>query len=113
EKFSVGHLRQPFGRAAHADETFDFVVIRLQVAITERPVLLISVAAGGVEFVVAIAVALTRPAASLPAHLTPADPHERLVVWKGARVFVVVHGKLGAAFDAGVAKALDEPVFEE
>ncbi len=113
QKFSVGHLRQPFMGCAYADIAFHPVVVRLELRVTERPVLLVAIAARGLEFIVAVAIAFTRPAKCFSADLPSTNPHERLVGRKRVRVLVVVHKKLAAVFVAGIAKALHRLVYQQ
>src|SRR4030095_12906066 len=58
-------------------------------------------------------VALARPAERPPANLAAANPHERLVGWKGIGILVIVDEKLMTVVIAGVAKPLHRLVLEQ
>src|SRR5947209_2796065 len=68
QEIAVGHLRQTFARPAYADEGFDFVVVRREIFVAERPILIVSVATGGLELVIAVTIAFARPAESFAAN---------------------------------------------
>src|SRR5579871_5342186 len=72
----------------------------------------ISVSACGFEFIIAVAIALPRPAKCLAADLAAADPHEGLVGGKCVRILVVVYEELVAVLVTGVAEALHGLLFE-
>ena len=113
QKLSVGHLRQAFARSADADVAFDAVVVGLELFVADGPVFAVAVAAGGFEFVVAVTVALARPAESFSADLAAANPHERFVGGKCVRMFEIVDEELMTVVVAGVAEALDRLIFQE
>ena len=110
---SVRHLLQALSGTAHADEDFNLVVVRFQILVPEGPVLLVPIATGRFEFVITVAVALSRPAERFATDLAAANPHERLVQWKRVGVLVIVDEELMTVFVAGVAKSLDGLPFEQ
>ena len=105
KELAVRHLLQAFTRAAHADEAFDFVVVGFELSIVKGPVLPVAVAPGRLELVVAVAIALARPAERLAADLPAANPHEGLVWREGVGILMVVDEELVAVFVAGVAQS--------
>ena len=103
---AVGELFEAFQRPAHTDKALDFVVVRSQFPVVERPVLSVAVAAGGLEFVVAVAIAFAPPAECLPAYLPAPNPHKRLIGRRSIGILVFVNKELVAVFVAGVAQPL-------
>src|SRR5262249_45733368 len=73
----------------------------------DRPILAVSVACGGLEFVIRIAVADASPAESLSADLPAANPHERFIRIRGVRILRVVDEEMTAVLVARIAKPLD------
>src|ERR1043166_5497263 len=96
QELAIWHLRQTFARTAHADEAFYLIVVRFDLLVANRPVFSVPVAAGGLEFVVAEAIAFACPTKCFSSHLPAADPHERLVYGKGVGMLQVIDEKLVA-----------------
>src|SRR5450755_180533 len=107
QELAIRHLLQPLIRGTHTHVTFDVVIIGRQVFVADGPILLISIAAGGFELIVGIAIALPAPTVGLTTDLAAANPHERLIRWKGIGVFAVVNEELVRVLVAGIAKPLD------
>ena len=107
EEVAVGHLCQAFARAAHADEGFDFVVVRRDILVAERPIFPIAVAVGCFELIITISIALARPTKGFATHLAPANPHEGLFDGERVGILVIVNKKLMTELVARVAKPLD------
>ena len=113
KELPVRKLFETFTRAADADETFHAIVVGRELCIADGPVFAVAVAAGGLEVVVTEPIALARPAERPPADLPAANPHERLVGWKGVGILVIVDEKLMTVVIAGVAKPLHRLVLEQ
>src|SRR4029434_7882185 len=76
QELSVRHLLEAFARGAHSDKRLQQIVVRSQILVTQRPIFTIPVTARGLELVVAVTVALPRPAERLPPNLAPTHPHK-------------------------------------
>src|SRR5205085_12157745 len=94
KELPVRKLFETFTRAADADETLHAIVVGRELRIADGPVFAVAVAAGGLEVVATEAVALARPAERPPADLPAANPHERLVGWKGIGILAIVDEEL-------------------
>ncbi|EEF25498.1 conserved hypothetical protein, partial [Ricinus communis] len=103
----VGEVRQPFRRAAHADEFFHVRVPRFQVRVADRPVIAVPVAFILQEVVRAPAVRLAAPRERAAAQHVGAVPAERFHLL--VRVLAVVDPVLavGPAERAALDPALD------
>ena len=106
EKDSVGQLRQPFVRAAHADEPLHVLVPRRDVRVANWPVVAVAVSCIRFEIEIAPAVDLTSPHDRAAADLTSAQPVEGRVVGRRVRIVRVLDEELVPDLVAGVAAAL-------
>ncbi len=62
QEFTIRHLLKSFARSAYTDKRFDFVIVRLEILVTEWPIFAVAVTTRRFELVVAISVAFARPA---------------------------------------------------
>src|SRR5579862_1087998 len=113
KEFSIRKLRQAFAAPAHADIRLDLVVVRLDVAIRNRPVLAVTVAGRRLELEVRIAIADSSPAKGFATHLAAANPHERLVGVKRVRMLGIVNEEMVIVLIDGVAQSLHRLLLEE
>src|SRR5215467_3779772 len=113
EKIPVGHLRQTFAGAAYADEELDLLVVRREVFVADGPILLVPVAAGSFELVIAVAIALARPAEGFAADLAAANPHKGFVNRKSVGILAIVDKKLVTVFIASVTEPLHGLTLEQ
>src|SRR6185503_3421115 len=82
EELTVRELFESFVRSGHAGESFDAVVPRRDVGVTDRPVDALAVTTARAEVVVAQAVGLASPGDRAAAEVISADPGVRPVGWR-------------------------------
>src|SRR5437879_13314056 len=109
-KFAVRQLIDALRDPCNPDVFFYEVVIRLQILVTQRPILSEAIPGRSLEIEIAEAKANTPPDVRAPtcdAH--PAQPTEGLVRRCSVRLFQVVAEPIVVVFRAGVTKLLNRP----
>src|SRR5690349_13557224 len=79
KELPIRKLRQSLPAAADADVRLNHVVVRLDIAICDRPVIAVAVMRSRLKLKIRIPVTDTAPQQRFSAYLAAANPHERLV----------------------------------
>src|SRR5256885_2873568 len=107
KKLAIGQHFVAFGRAADSDIFFDDVVVRREVSVRNRPVIVVAGAAGGLEVVVAQAIALAAPHERAASEDAQTLPREWFVGRRAVWIFKVVHEPLVVVLHARIALLLN------
>src|SRR5262249_26553910 len=107
QELTVGQLWQLLVSARDSDELLDPVIIRGQVVVTYRPVVAITIAAGGLELIIGQAIGLAPPHDRAAPNLAASNPLEWFSAGSCVRIVDVVDKKLVAVLVASVAFGLD------
>src|SRR5262249_43566974 len=103
KEFAVGELGETFGLTCDADELFNVVVPRLNVAVADGPIDRDAVAGIGFKIEIAPAITLPAPHNRAAAYLAPTNPAIWLVGRRDVRIVFIADEELGGPFVPCVA----------